>query len=199
GWTPSLDRFHRLGQKGFLEWLNARGGIKLFRESLTVSLRNDLQKDWPTWMERNVSHCIYLEREDTTAQAVSMHLARSSQIYQPVTPEQSQRQEERHQEAEFDFDSIRREKIRIEGENYFWQKTLGEINKPTLHVRYENMMADKDATIREIARFLGKPIKGEVRQPNTRPSSRSVGPEFRERFLEMEKPQPPKNYLLHQG
>ena len=117
---------------------------------------------------------VRITREDELRQAISFVRAAQTESCNSNMATKS--------EPVYDADAIVSALARISNENSDWDVYFAHNNITPLHITYEQLTRDMDATIRRIMSFIETPIDV-VPEPQTKKQGDSINKEWAERFL----------------
>ena len=117
---------------------------------------------------------VRITREDELRQAISFVRAAQTESWNSNMATKA--------EPVYDADAIASALARISNENSDWDVYFAQNNITPLHITYEQLTRDMDATIRRIMSFIETPIDV-VPEPQTKKQGDSINKEWAERFL----------------
>jgi LPS sulfotransferase NodH len=117
---------------------------------------------------------VRITREDELRQAISFVRAAQTESWNSNMATKT--------EPVYDADAVASALARISDENSNWDVYFAQNNITPLHITYEQLTRDMDATIRRIMSFIETPIDV-VPEPQTKKQGDSINKEWAERFL----------------
>lgn len=117
---------------------------------------------------------VRITREDELRQAISFVRAAQTDSWNSNMATKA--------EPVYDADAIASALARISDENSDWDVYFAQNNITPLHITYEQLTRDMDATIRRVMSFIETPIDV-VPEPQTKKQGDSINKEWAERFL----------------
>jgi LPS sulfotransferase NodH len=132
---------------------------------------------------------VRITREDELRQAISFVRAAQTESWNSNMATKA--------DPVYDADAIAAALDRISDENSDWDVYFAQNNIAPLHITYEQLTRDMDATIRRVMSFIETPIDV-VPEPQTKKQGDSINKEWAERFL-AQYPEHAKRTRMWQG
>jgi LPS sulfotransferase NodH len=178
----NANRIRKWGSEGMLRFIRKNGGMKVFRET-TALIEIELRRKWLTFMNNQVEHLVYLEREDTVGQAISQYIAHYARIWQVHNDELEEKQRWLSDTCPYEFHEIYHHWCAFMAEKAFWRENLPLVDVPQLRLDYDNLVEDPIGCTARVLDFMGRDPKKARGAPRFKPSAPKRS-ELRERFLE---------------
>jgi len=177
--NPSLDDFERYVQSQFSSPATGVFGIKTdwwhFREASQLGL-------FPSFLQP-LDLIVHLRRDDFVGQAVSFELALKSGVWHLRDAFTSA--DDVHAGQAYDPAAIKAHARNILNQEYYWRQHFKQVDTPIVEATYEQLSADVDQTIRQIAQAFD--IKLQPRRnamPDMRKTRSNIAVEWTRRFHE---------------
>jgi trehalose 2-sulfotransferase len=128
-----------------------------FRDFVRLARRRGLQDvppcEVPAAVLPNLRRFVWMRREDTTRQAVSLWKALQTQKWRKDSDE-----EVGGQGLRFSFAAVNHLKLRIDEHNAAWQAFFHGCGAEPIEVLYEELVADYEGTVSRLLEGIGIPI-----------------------------------------
>jgi len=112
---------------------------------------------------RDAAKFLYLRRQDTLRQAISLYRARQTGIWHLRLDRGAlQDREHKHQAAPFDCRAILRKKRQVEAHYARWEAWFRKQDLRPLRVTYEQLCESPTDVVHDITAFLGRPYRGQI-------------------------------------
>jgi LPS sulfotransferase NodH len=131
-------------------WAYFRDFVRLARR--TPGLEGLHPRDVPGCVLPNLRRYVWIRREDTTRQAVSLWKALQAQQWRKDADDVT------GQGLRFNFAAVDHLKLRIDEHNAAWQAFFEEYGLETTNVVYEELVADYEGTLLRVLDEIGVPI-----------------------------------------